>query len=157
MSESYCALHGTRDLCAWADRRNASEERNKKQKKPSKKSQLEDSFSAELAMFGIPTPVRQYRFHAVRLWRFDFAWPDRRIAVEIHGGIFMAAGKGGHNRGAYMEKSFEKSNVAQLGGWKVLIFGPSQIRGSKRLTRASPACEFLFKIFNPGPGVDDAR
>lgn len=120
--------------------------RVEKPKKPSKKSQLEDSFFAELKLYGVPTPVRQHLFHPTRKWRFDFAWIEQKIAVEIHGGIFVG---GAHSRGAFMEKSFEKENAAQLLGWKVFIFGPSQIRGKKRIQQASPACEFLWKIFHP--------
>jgi len=45
-----------------------------------------------------PEPVREYRFHPKRKWRFDFAWPDCQVAVEIEGGVWRAgvmfAGKG---------------------------------------------------------------
>jgi hypothetical protein len=117
--------------------------------KPSKRSKLEDDFAAELKLYGIPDPVRQYRFHPVRLWRFDFAWPEqKKIAVEIHGGIFMKAGTGGHNRGGYMEQSFEKSNEAQRLGWKVFIFGPKACRAKKRTTESSAALKFIYEIFN---------
>lgn len=114
-------------------------------KKRSRKSELEDAFFVELGIFGVPTPVRQYRFTPKRRWHFDFAWIEQKIAVEIHGGIFLPGT--GHNRGRSMELDFEKSNTAQLIGWSVFTFGPSQIRGKKHLTQASPACEFLWKLF----------
>jgi hypothetical protein len=31
------------------------------------------------------TPEREYQFHLLRLWRFDFAWPEKKIAVEVEG------------------------------------------------------------------------
>ena len=32
--------------------------------------------------------VAEYRFHPSRDWRFDFAIPSRRVAVEVEGGAF---------------------------------------------------------------------
>jgi len=34
---------------------------------------------------GLPAPVFEYRFHPSRKWRFDIAWPERRVAVEVEG------------------------------------------------------------------------
>ena len=31
-------------------------------------------------------PVREYIFHPKRKWRFDFYFPERKLAVEIEGG-----------------------------------------------------------------------
>jgi hypothetical protein len=39
----------------------------------------------------------EHRFHPVRRWRFDAAFPARKVAVELDGGIFAA---GRHTRGA---------------------------------------------------------
>lgn len=68
---------------------------------------------------GGPEPVREYRFHPVRKWRFDFAWPSVRLAVEIHGGTFVA---GRHNRGTGIQGDCEKNNAAVLAGWRVLAY-----------------------------------
>lgn len=38
---------------------------------------------------GFPAPVPEYRFHPRRKWRFDFAWPDRMVALEREGGRFV--------------------------------------------------------------------
>ncbi len=37
---------------------------------------------------------REYRFHPVRKWRFDFALLNQKVAIEFEGGIFI---NGGHN------------------------------------------------------------
>ena len=34
--------------------------------------------------------VREHRFHPDRLWRFDYAIPSLRIAIEIDGGVSAA-------------------------------------------------------------------
>ena len=39
---------------------------------------------------------REYKFHKTRKWRFDFAYPDIQLAVEIDGGQWRAGG-GRHN------------------------------------------------------------
>jgi very-short-patch-repair endonuclease len=73
----------------------------------------------------IPAPVREHRFDRGRMWRFDFAYPAMRIAVEIEGGLFIG---GRHSRGAGMLKDMEKYNEATLLGWRVLRVTPEQVR-----------------------------
>ena len=37
---------------------------------------------------GLPIPIREYKFHDTRRWRFDMAWPRLKIAAEVEGGTF---------------------------------------------------------------------
>ena len=64
----------------------------------------------------IPEPVREYRFDAVRLWRFDFAWPAERVAVEIEG---VHGGGGRHQRVDGFLADCEKYEAALAQGWRV--------------------------------------
>jgi hypothetical protein len=73
---------------------------------------------------GWPQPVSEHRFHDTRRWRFDLAWVEQRVALEVNGGVFVA---GRHSRGAGQMKDFEKLNAAQLAGWKVLQVTPKQL------------------------------
>lgn len=66
-------------------------------------------------------PVREYRFHPVRKWRFDYAFPDLKIAVECDGGVFTG---GRHTRPIGYMKDMEKFNAAAQDGWVVLKFTP---------------------------------
>ncbi len=50
-------------------------------------SALEDLLERHIKRTGLPKPAREYRFHRERRWRFDFAWPDYKVAVEVEGGI----------------------------------------------------------------------
>lgn len=61
----------------------------------------------------------EYRFHATRKWRFDFALPDNRIAFELEGGIWSG---GRHNRARGFTDDCEKYNAATLLGWRVFRF-----------------------------------
>lgn len=67
----------------------------------------------------------EHRFHPTRKWRFDGAWPDRQIAVEIDGGYFVG---GRHSRGTGQIADNEKINVAQSLGWSVYRFTPQQVQ-----------------------------
>lgn len=71
---------------------------------------------------GLPAPVREFRFDAVRRWRFDLAWPGARVAVELDGGEWLPHG-GRHNTDA----DREKLNAAAAQGWRVLRFSGGQL------------------------------
>jgi len=77
---------------------------------------------------GLPIPVREHRFHPQRRWRFDYAWPEHRIAIEVEGGAWTY---GRHNRSKGFVNDMEKYNEAVLLGWRVLRYTPEQIRGGK--------------------------
>lgn len=73
----------------------------------------------------LPKPVAEYRFHPERRWRFDWAWPDKKIAVEQEGGIWT---QGAHVRGGHFLSDMEKYNAAAKLGWFVFRFTPQQIK-----------------------------
>ncbi|HEX2905889.1 MAG TPA: hypothetical protein VHO69_03465 [Phototrophicaceae bacterium] len=91
------------------------------------KPDLEAAFAAAYATYaaGFPQPHRQYQFAHPRKWKFDFAWPESRIAVEIDGGTWI---HGGHSRGAGQSKDAEKRNTAALLGWTVFSFTTDMLR-----------------------------
>ncbi len=68
--------------------------------------------------------IAEHRFYGPRRWRFDFANPDKKLAVEIEGGIFS---RGRHTRGAGYLKDLEKYNRAAILGWAVLRYAPWQL------------------------------
>jgi very-short-patch-repair endonuclease len=76
-------------------------------------------------IYGLPKPEKEYRFHPTRKWRFDFAWPNRKVAVEIEGGIWN---RGAHVRGAHFLSDCEKYNSAGALGWRVFRFVPQQLK-----------------------------
>lgn len=76
-----------------------------------------NTFAAILEAVGLPAPETEHRFAPPRRWRFDFAWPDRRLALEVEGGTWT---HGRHVRGRGYERDCEKYNAAALAGWTVL-------------------------------------
>ena len=87
-------------------------------KRNAKHSRLEELFAAHMANDGIAAPVREYRF-CDRQWRFDFAWPDLKLAAEIEGGTWAG---GRHVRPDGFAADCRKYNRAALEGWRVLRF-----------------------------------
>jgi very-short-patch-repair endonuclease len=73
---------------------------------------------------GLPAPVINHRFHHARRWMIDFSYPDRKIAIEIEGGLFV---NGGHVRGAYYIDNMEKYNAETLLGWRLLRYAPGRV------------------------------
>lgn len=67
---------------------------------------------------GMPAPVRQ---HTVGRWRFDLAWPELRLAVELDGSH--------HRDPARLALDDRKQNEAALAGWLVLRFTWDRIAG----------------------------
>lgn len=87
-------------------------------------SQLELLLATQIEQAGLPEPMRELRFHDTRRWRFDFAWPDAMLAVEVEGGVWI---RGRHNRGRGFVGDCEKYNAATLLGWRVLRYTSSAI------------------------------
>lgn len=80
---------------------------------------------AECCRFkGVPEPVPEYRFHAERLWRWDYAWPDQLVALEVDGGVWTG---GKHGRGSGIVKDHEKRNAGAVLGWRLLLVVPKQL------------------------------
>ncbi len=102
----------------------------------SKRTRLEDKLCAQLRALGVADPVREHRFHPVRRWRFDLAWPDRKLAVEVDGGTWSA---GRHVRGAGYERDAEKFNAAALLGWTVLHFTGAMVRSGEAAGKVAEA------------------
>lgn len=64
------------------------------------------------------TNGNELQFDENRKWRFDYAIPAIKIAVEYEGGIFME--HSGHNTAKHYTKDTEKYNRATVLGWKVI-------------------------------------
>lgn len=74
---------------------------------------------------GIAGALTEYQFDLDRKWRFDFAFPAARLAIEVQGGIYSG---GRHTRGAALVKEWEKLNAAAVAGWRILYCQPREIQ-----------------------------
>jgi hypothetical protein len=83
--------------------------------------------------YGLPPPVREYCGIANRLYRFDFAWPDIKLAAECEGGIWMQRQHGGHATPLGITRDIEKYNLATIQGWRIIRATSTQIRDGKAI------------------------
>lgn len=80
----------------------------------------------------------EHRFQPSRKWRLDLAWPDLRVGVEVHGGIWT---EGRHTRGTGFHADREKMNEAALLDWLVLEVTDKHIRSGQALAWIERALE----------------
>jgi very-short-patch-repair endonuclease len=71
----------------------------------------------QIRWLALPDPTLEYRFDPRRRWRFDFAFPLLKVAVEVEGGSWTA---GRHTRGSGFEADCEKYAEAAIAGWLVI-------------------------------------
>lgn len=102
----------------------------------------EEAFALHCQAYGLK-PEREYAFHAKRKWRFDFAFPDKKIGVEIEGGTWSS---GRHSRGPGYEKDLSKYNAAARDGWIVLRF-------TTRMATSGEAIEEVAAVVRESAGL----
>ena len=68
-------------------------------------------------------PETEFQFDPVRKWRWDYCWPEFKVAVEVDG---FGYGHGAANR---IADNNEKRNAAIEQGWLILVFD-SKLLGS---------------------------
>jgi very-short-patch-repair endonuclease len=92
------------------------------------RSSLESSFDQYLDLLGKDLPPHEVEYAFAkpeRRWRFDYAWLDQKVAVELDGGSWVG---GRHTRGVGFEGDCEKMNAATLRGFRVLRFTATMLK-----------------------------
>ena len=89
------------------------------------KSTLEAELALQIKALGLPEPIREYQAITGRKFRFDFAWLEHRLLVEVNGGTYT---KGAHSTGQGIARDYEKANLAVLQGWRVLTFDGKSVK-----------------------------
>lgn len=74
--------------------------------------------------------VKEFKFHPVRKWRFDYAVPEYKIALEVEGGVWTG---GRHTSPKGFLGDIEKYNTATLMGWRVFRTTPDDLYKKKTL------------------------
>jgi very-short-patch-repair endonuclease len=93
--------------------------------KPLKKANQYSLFQKSLESYLGCKVDNEVMFCKGRKFRFDFAIIDKKIAIEIEGGIFSG---GRHTRGAGFAKDMKKYNIAVELGWVVLRYSPAETK-----------------------------
>ena len=71
-------------------------------------------------------PVREYLFSLGRKWRLDFAWPERKLAVEIESSVHRIKGR--------FARDIEKYNALQRAGWMLLRYTAQMVTAGTAIT-----------------------
>lgn len=85
-----------------------------------KVSAIEQRLSQQIEAHGLPVPVRNYFHIKGRDFTLDFAWPARKLGVEVQGMAHRIKGK--------FRADMEKRALAMLDGWRVLEVGGHEVR-----------------------------
>ncbi len=95
-----------------------------------KKSPLEELFYFQLKAAKFPEPEREFKFHEKRKWRFDFAYPELKVGIEIEGGTWSG---GRHVRPVGFARDCEKYNHACVEDWKVFRFTAEMVKSGEAI------------------------
>lgn len=106
-------------------------------------------FQALLQRERIDAPLREYRFHATRKWRFDYAWPRWKVALEVEGGVFgftdpktgLRRSGGAHSSITGIKRDIEKYNHAAAMGWLVIRCLPTTLATGETMSFVKAALE----------------
>lgn len=93
--------------------------------------ELPDIFQAYCRDNGLAMPVREFKFCETRNFRFDHCFVANRLAIEWEGGIWRDD-RGAHGRPQAILRDMEKYNLAQLLGFRVLRYQPTQYSDAVR-------------------------
>ena len=93
-------------------------------------SDLEQLFAFQVKAAGLPEPEREAAVIPGRKFRFDFCFREARLLIEINGGTYNG---GAHGRGCGINRDYEKNNLAQIGGWRVLSFDTKMVKSGEAL------------------------
>ena len=112
-------------------------------------------------MLKVPEPIPEYKFHPVRKWRCDFAWPEYKLALDVEGGIY-GRGKpcpscgisrtGAHSSVSGILRDIERGNAALLEGWIILRVLPEELELENG--KAFNLVEAAFKLRKEIPDGD---
>ena len=101
-------------------------------------SALENLFAFQLDSAGLTGYVREFAAIPGRKFRFDFAFVQERLLIEVQGGVWNG---GAHGRPTGITRDMDKLNQAQIHGWKVLQFDTKMVKSGVGL-------EFTEQLIN---------
>jgi very-short-patch-repair endonuclease len=100
-------------------------------------------FLALLKQEKIPAPCEEWVFAHPRRFRFDYAWPEQRLALEVEGGIFT---RKAHGSITGILRDMEKYNLAAVHGWRVLRVTPNKLCDLQTIAMVGDAYRCHWKI-----------
>lgn len=94
------------------------------------KAHVELTLIQQITMARLEAPVPEHRVCPERRFRFDWAWPSRKLALEVDGAVWV---NGRHSRGTGIQTDCEKFSLAAIHGWRVMRVTTDMVRSGKAL------------------------
>jgi very-short-patch-repair endonuclease len=96
-------------------------------------SKAEDKLFKQIVDSGtIPVPERQYKALPKRQFKWDLAWTEQKLLVEVQGGTWVKA-QFGHTSGVGYRRDCFKNDLATAVGWNVMQFTTDMINYNEAL------------------------
>ena len=104
-------------------------------------SDLEAALCFQIRAVGLPAPERQYKAVQGRRWRWDLAWPDARLLLEVDGGQWV---QGRHNRpGRWgIDNDAENQSTVASQGWRTMRVTGSLIESGRAVELIEAALRY---------------
>lgn len=111
---------------------------------------MKTNLLTRIKLAGLPPPIQEHRFHPKRKWKFDLAWIDLRLAVEVEGQNSRQNGRwvyggGRHNRPKGFREDIDKYNAATLAGWRLIRVTTAMVNDGSALA----VIEEAIRTFQP--------
>lgn len=113
----------------------------KKSRRTAEKQPLRDVFTVICKTDLKVECVKEFKFHPARKWRFDYAVPEHKIALEVEGGVWTG---GRHTSPKGFLGDIEKYNTATLMGWRVFRTTPDELYRKKTIDLIKTAISGSF-------------
>ena len=91
---------------------------------------LERAALTLLKQAGLRPPETEFKGIPGRHFRFDYAWPEQKVALECEGGTWDK-GPSGHTFGTHFTKDCVKYSLAAAHGWLVIRATTDQIHSGE--------------------------
>lgn len=94
-----------------------------------------DTLKQQIALCGLPEPIRDHKGIPGRQFKMDLAWPALMIFCEVDGGEWAQTNntKARHGHATGMQSDCIKQNLAVALGWKPYRFTGSQVQSGYAL------------------------
>ena len=119
--------------------------RAKKTRNTANKPQIRDVFTVICRTDLQVECIKEYKFHPTRKWRFDYAIPEHKIALEVEGGVWT---RGRHTSPNGFLNDIEKYNTATLMGWRVFRTTPDGLYKSATINLVKCAISGEYRTEN---------
>jgi len=113
-------------------RQRGQEQNAPRKSKRTPKNDYKAAFLLHLKFAGLPEPVCEYQFHETRKWRFDYAFVEKKVAVEYQGLNWKRDGENsGHQSIAGLMRDFEKFTEASIAGWTLILITAESVNSGQ--------------------------